>query len=73
MSRKLLIIVMTLLSYTVHAQVALDSEGRDAQYVNSIKTRSEKIIQALALEDKKVYENVLNYSMQQILQVKRHL
>lgn len=51
---------MTLLSYTVHAQVALDSEGRDAQYVNSIKTRSEKIIQALALEDKKVYENVLN-------------
>lgn len=60
MSRKLLIIVMTLLSYTVHAQVALDSEGRDAQYVNSIKTRSEKIIQALALEDKKVYENVLN-------------
>lgn len=60
MSRKLLIIVMTLLSYTVHAQVALDSEGCDAQYVNSIKTRSEKIIQALALEDKKVYENVLN-------------
>ena len=51
---------MALLSYTVHAQVALDSEGRDAEYVNSIKTRSEKIVQTLALDDKSVYENVLN-------------
>ncbi len=51
---------MALLSYTVHAQVALDSEGRDAEYVNSIKTRSEKIVQTLALDDKNVYENVLN-------------
>lgn len=60
MSKRLLTIIMALLSYTVHAQVALDSEGRDAEYVNSIKTRSEKIVQALALDDKNVYENVLN-------------
>ena len=60
MSKRILTIIMALLSYTVHAQVALDSEGRDAEYVNSIKTRSEKIVQTLALDDKKVYENVLN-------------
>ena len=60
MSKRILTIIMALLSYTVHAQVALDSEGRDAEYVNTIKTRSEKIVQALALDDKIVYENVLN-------------
>ena len=60
MSKRILTIIMALLSYTVHAQVALDSEGRDAEYVNSIKTRSEKIVQTLALDDKSVYENVLN-------------
>lgn len=60
MSKRILTIIMALLSYTVHAQVALDSEGRDAEYVNSIKTRSEKIVQTLALDDKNVYENVLN-------------
>ena len=60
MSKNILIIIMALLSYTVHAQVALDSEGRDAEYVNTIKTRSEKIVQTLALDDKNVYENVLN-------------
>lgn len=60
MSKRILTIIMALLSYTVHAQVALDSEGRDAKYVNSIKTRSEKIVQTLALDDKNVYENVLN-------------
>ena len=60
MSKRILTIIMALLSYTVHAQVALDSEGRDAEYVNTIKTRSEKIVQTLALDDKNVYENVLN-------------
>ncbi|MCI6504343.1 MAG: DUF3826 domain-containing protein [Prevotella sp.] len=60
MSKRILTIIMALLSYTVHAQVALDSEGRDAEYVNSIKTRSEKIVQTLALDNKNVYENVLN-------------
>ena len=60
MSKNILTIIMALLSYTAHAQVALDSEGRDAEYVNTIKTRSEKIVQTLALDDKNVYENVLN-------------
>lgn len=41
-------------------QVALDSAGRDASYVNTIISRSTKIVDALKLSDKATYANVLN-------------
>ena len=41
-------------------QVALDSAGRDASYVNTIVSRSTKIVDALKLSDKATYANVLN-------------
>ena len=40
------------------AQVALKSEGRDAQYVETIKARSQKIVNGLKLADAQQAENV---------------
>lgn len=42
------------------AQVALDSAGRDAQYVANIMARSQKIVDGLQLSDKDVAANVLH-------------
>lgn len=53
-------IVTTMFAVSGAAQVALDSIGRDPQYVNTIVNRSQKIVDGLALADQTVRDNVLN-------------
>jgi hypothetical protein len=52
----------TLLLYamTISAQVALSTEGRDPQYVETIKSRAQKIVDGLQLGDAGKTENVRN-------------
>lgn len=55
-----LIPIVALLALSLHAQVALDSVGRDAGYVKTIIGRSQKIVDGLKLEDFEARNNVLN-------------
>ena len=53
--------ILSLFSLSASAQtVALKSEGLDAQYVETIKGRSQKIVDGLKLDDAQKAENVRN-------------
>ena len=49
-----------LLSLHVSAQVSLNTEGQDPQYVETIKVRAQKIVDGLQLSDDQKAENVRN-------------
>ena len=49
-----------LLSLHVSAQVSLNTEGQDPQYVETIKVRAQKIVDGLQLADDQKAENVRN-------------
>ena len=52
--------ILSLLSITVSAQVALKVEGQDSAYVETIKQRAQKIVDGLDLTDAQKAENVRN-------------
>lgn len=52
--------VFWLLSLHVSAQVSLNTEGQDPQYVETIKGRAQKIVDGLQLTDDQKAENVRN-------------
>ena len=62
LSLPLFLLLLLLLPLTASAQpaVALNTDGLDAQYVESIKGRSQKIVDGLALNDPVKAENVRN-------------
>ena len=60
MKKFFLIICLVSLFSNIHAQVVLDSVGRDAKYVNTIICRSEKIVNELKIKKSDVRNNVLN-------------
>ncbi len=60
MKKIFLFISLCLLSLSSTAQVKLNSEGRDAEYVKVILSRSQKIVDKLGLTDAAVRENVLH-------------
>jgi hypothetical protein len=53
-------VLLWLLSLPVAAQVALNTEGQDPQYVETIKGRAQKIVDGLGLNDAQKAENVRN-------------
>lgn len=60
MKKILSIILLFFVALCASAQVPLKSEGLDADYVNSITARSQKIVDKLDIKDKQVAENVLH-------------
>ena len=52
--------ILLLFTLSTSAQVALNAEGRDPQYVETIKGRAQKIVDGLQLNDAKKAENVRN-------------
>lgn len=60
MKKILSIILLFSVALCASAQVSLKSEGLDADYVNSITARSQKIVDKLDIKDKQVAENVLH-------------
>ncbi|MBQ7511903.1 MAG: DUF3826 domain-containing protein [Prevotella sp.] len=52
--------LFTFLPFSAAAQVALKTEGLDADYVETIKQRSQKIVDGLQLSDAQKAENVRN-------------
>ena len=60
MKKVLFATILSLLSITVSAQVALKTEGQDPQYVETIKGRAQKIVDGLNLGDANKEENVRN-------------
>ena len=60
MKKVLYATILSLLSITASAQVALKTEGQDPQYVETIKARSQKIVDGLGLMDVQKAENVRN-------------
>ena len=60
MKKVLYATILSLLSITASAQVALKTEGQDPQYVETIKTRAQKIVDGLQLSDAQIAENVRN-------------
>lgn len=60
MKKMFLFIAIALLSLPICAQVALDSAGRQAEYVRSVIGRSQKIVDNLGLTDEAVKVNVLH-------------
>ena len=60
MKKVLYATILSLLSITVSAQVALKAEGQDSAYVETIKSRSQKIVDGLGLTDCQKAENVRN-------------
>ena len=59
--RKVLYAAMLwLLSLTANAQVTLNTEGQDPQYVETIKGRAQKIVDGLQFTDAQKAENVRN-------------
>ena len=60
MKKVLFAAIFSLLSITVSAQVALKTEGQDSAYVETIKSRSQKIVDGLGLTDAQKAENVRN-------------
>lgn len=60
--KKILFLFFGIICYSVSsmAQVNLDSAQRSKDYVNSIVTRSQKIVDQLGINDKDVKGNVLN-------------
>ena len=60
MKKVLFTAILSLLTVMVSAQVALKTEGQDPQYVETIKGRAQKIVDALQLNDAQKAENVRN-------------
>ena len=60
MKKVLFATILSLLSITTSAQVSLKTEGQDPQYVETIKGRAQKIVDALQLTDAQKAENVRN-------------
>ena len=60
MKKVLCAAIVSLLTLTATAQVALQSEGLDAKYVETIKGRAQKIVDGLALSDAQQAESVCN-------------
>ena len=60
MKKVLYATILSLLSITASAQVALKVEGQDSAYVETIKARSQKIVDGLGLTDVQKAENVCN-------------
>ena len=60
MKKVLFAAILSLLSITASAQVALKPEGQDPQYVETIKGRAQKIVDGLQLSDAQKAENVRN-------------
>ena len=60
MRKVLFTAILSLLAVMVSAQVALKTEGQDPQYVETIKGRAQKIVDALQLNDAQKAENVRN-------------
>ena len=60
MRKVLFATILSLLSITASAQVALKTEGQDPQYVETIKARAQKIVDGLQLSDAQIAENVRN-------------
>ena len=52
--------ILSLLTLSATAQVALKTDGLDAQYVETIKSRAQKIVDGLAIADAATAENVRN-------------
>jgi len=52
--------ILSLFTITASAQVALNTEGQDPQYVETIKGRAQKIVDGLQLTDAQKAENVRN-------------
>ena len=52
--------MLSILTLTASAQVALNTEGQDAKYVETIKGRAQKIVDGLALADAQKAVNVRN-------------
>ncbi len=52
--------MLSILTLTASAQVALNTEGQDAKYVETIKVRAQKIVDGLALADALKAVNVRN-------------
>ena len=51
MKKVLFAAILLQLSITVSAQIALKTEGQDSAYVETIKSRSQKIVDGLGLTD----------------------
>lgn len=60
MKKVLCAAMLSLLIITASAQVKLNSEGQDPQYVETIKGRAQKIVDGLQLQDAQKAENVRN-------------
>lgn len=60
MKKVLFAAILSLLSLNVSAQVALKTEGQDSAYVQTIKSRTQKIVDGLGLTDAQKAENVRN-------------
>ena len=60
MKKVLFAAILSLLSLNVSAQVALKAEGQDSAYVQTIKSRAQKIVDGLGLTDAQKAENVRN-------------
>ena len=60
MKKVLFAAILSLLSLYVSAQVALKTEGQDSAYVQTIKSRAQKIVDGLGLTDAQKAENVRN-------------
>ena len=60
MKKVLFAAILSLLSLNVSAQVALKTEGQDSAYVQTIKSRAQKIVDGLGLMDAQKAENVRN-------------
>ena len=60
MRKVLFATILSFLSITALAQVSLNTAGLDPQYVESIKARSQKIVDGLSLNDPAKAENVRN-------------
>ena len=60
MKKVLFAAILSLLSLNVSAQVALKTEGQDSAYVQTIKSRAQKIVDGLGLTDAQKADNVRN-------------
>lgn len=60
MKKVLFAAILSLLSLNVSAQVALKTEGQDSAYVQTIKSRAQKIVDGLGLTDAQKAENIRN-------------
>ena len=60
MKKVMYAVLLWLLSLPIAAQVALNTECQDPQYVETIKGRAQKIVDGLGLNDAQKAENVRN-------------